>query len=88
MEPYDMVCLSNDFDYFCFPCGTLKLRNQPKPLFNPTVESSIGNENKLASNEEKVKNLWDRLARVSGKMKLELCYSENVKKCALCKEYI
>ena len=42
MEPYDKVCLSNDMDYFCFPCGTLKLRNEPRPLFNPTVESSIG----------------------------------------------
>jgi len=99
MEPYDMICLSNDRDYFCFPCGTLKLRNEPKPLFNPTIESSIGNENKLASKEKNDENklasaektvelLLDRLARVAGKMKLELCYSENAPKCAMCKEYI
>ena len=106
MEPYDMVCLSNDRDYFCFPCGTLKLRNEPKPLFNPTIESSIGNENNptsdenklaskekndeknLASAEKTVELLLDRLARVAGKMKLELCYSENAPKCEMCKDYI
>jgi hypothetical protein len=78
MEPYDMVCLSNDFDYFCFPCGTLKLRNEPKPLFNPTIEIS------------KSKNLGLRknLSTIAGKMKLELCYSENAPKCAMCKDYI
>mgnify|MGYP003670930937 CR=1 FL=1 len=56
MEPYDMVCLSNDFDYFCFPCGTLKLRNEPKPLFNPTIEISKSKNLGLRKNVHFVKS--------------------------------
>jgi len=39
MEPYDIAILADDENYYCFPCGILKVQNEPKPLFNKQFDN-------------------------------------------------
>ena len=39
MEPFDIAVLSDDFHYYCFPCGIMKVHNEPKPLFTKEFQN-------------------------------------------------
>ena len=48
MEPFDKCVLGDDGNYYCFPCGILKIQNEPKPLFNRNSDNPhSGNTGKI-----------------------------------------
>ena len=39
MEQFDIAILADDNHYYCFPCGIMKVQNEPKSLFGPNYDN-------------------------------------------------